>query len=248
MKLLSVVSTSGIIFLILCDIILAKIGNRIATRVNRIFSPNKSLSPLVAICVTMNPIAFNLLVPPMTANAVDITADCTTDSNPSTTVITCRKLGITKDNRLLGCQANENCFSTSASAATKYASPWIYNIEKPDDAMEVLKIAAEEEGLKILQFNLNNRYMLAAEKGGSKQPAGSSLFYEFLLRPDDHLVLYRGVVDKTIFVYPLQQPDSDFGVLLKRLDNIRIKTGWSKVMETSAAYDNSNALQDFMDR
>jgi hypothetical protein len=90
--------------------------------------------------------------------------------------------------------------------------------------------------------------MLAAEKGSSKegppQPAGSSLFYEFLLRPEEKLVLYRAVVDKTVFVYPLQQPVTDFGVLKASLKGVLSKTGWQSV---AAVGEGDDTMQQKVD-
>jgi hypothetical protein len=94
-------------------------------------------------------------------------------------------------------------------------------------------------------------YLLAAEKGsdnvsrqGKPQPAGSSLFYEFLLRPQEKLVLYRAVVDKTVFVYPLQQPVTDFGVLKEKLAIVLSKTGWRSI---AASGEGDDTMQQKMD-
>ena len=174
-----------------------------------------------------------ILLVPMSAVDAKTFPACVTDSNPQTTVVSCRQLGLKDDGRLLGCQANENCFSTSATSATKYSSPWKYYAQDTEQAWSLLRAAVENQGLKVLQADAVTHYMLAAEKGtarqGQPQPAGSSLFYEFLLKPDEKLVLYRAVVDKTVFVYPLQQPVTDFGVLKDRLKGIISKTGWTTV-------------------
>ena len=178
---------------------------------------------------------------------------CATTSNPSTTTQWCRELGL-KEGRLRGCQANENCFSTSSKAATKYLSPWQYEFSPlslstksstttlEDEVWDNLKIACQVNGLKILQDKKvdDQRYLLAAEKGSNvpQQPGGSSLFYEFTLRPTDKLILYRAVVDKTIFLYPLQQPVSDFGALKSKLNAIRDSAKFSQI----GSSDNDDAL------
>lgn len=193
--------------------------------------------PFISLGVLVSAVA---LIGSSSVNANDFPA-CVTESNPQTTVISCRQLGLKSDGRLLGCQANENCFSTSATAATKYSSPWKYSAQNTEQAWTLLRAAVENQGLKVLKADPVTHYMLAAEKGtarqGQPQPAGSSLFYEFLLRPEEKLILYRAVVDKTVFVYPLQQPVTDFGVLKSRLSGIISKTGWTSVAAASEGDD-----------
>ena len=185
--------------------------------------------------------------PVSVANAKQFPA-CVTESNPQTTTISCRQLGLKDDGRLLGCQANENCYSTSASSPSKYASPWKYSAQSTEEAWTLLRAAVENQGLKVLKADEATHYMLTAEKGvakkGQPQPAGSSLFYEFLLRPEEKLVLYRAVVDKTVFLYPLQQPVTDFGVLKDRLSGVLSKTGWASL---AAVGEGDDTMQQRVD-
>eukprot|EP01036_Dinobryon_divergens_P035285 gene35285-45691_t len=170
------------------------------------------------------------------AEVTEIQRDCKSESNPQTTTTFCRKLGLI-GGRLRGCDANENCISTSAKAASKYGPPWTYAFiaerDRLYDPWETLRSALLEEGLTILQSREDTGYILAAEKNVPRQPKGASLFYEFLLKraESDRLVLYRAVVDKTVFVYPLQQPVSDFGALENRLQGVFQRTGWLKIGE-----------------
>ena len=204
----------------------------------------KAILPVFAAGALLSTAVFVPLAP---ASAKSFPA-CTTESNPQTTVVSCRQLGLKDDGRLLGCQANENCLSTSATSATKYSSPWKYSAQNTEEAWTLLRAALENQGLKVLQADPITHYMLGAEKGtarqGQPQPAGSSLFYEFLLKPDEKMVLYRAVVDKTVFVYPLQQPVTDFGVLKDRLAGIISKTGWTSV---AAVGEGDDTMQQRVD-
>lgn len=113
-------------------------------------------------------------------------------------------------------------------------SPWTYegsfDEKQPDLVWSRIEQACIKEGLTVLQNKhdkekIDNYYLLAAEKGVDKQPAGSSLFYEFALRPLDKIVLVRAFVDKTVFVYPIQQPVSDFGALKGKLEAVQKSLG-----------------------
>ena len=120
--------------------------------------------------------AFTLLYnQPVYAEPPPLPDQCTSTSNPSATIITCRRLGL-KDERLLGCLSSENCFSTSAKS-TRYLSPLVYNTNTPEDALEILKVSAQSQGLTILRLDNDKHYLLAAEKDVPKQVGLSYICY-----------------------------------------------------------------------
>ena len=155
---------------------------------------------------------------------------CTEDVNPTRTIVTCKQVGFEENMQskgLRGCKSTENCFSTSSKTAAKRIQPWHYSSSiSEEDAFKILSDALQLEGLKILQSKPVDLYILAAKTNVAKQPPGSSLFYEFLLKPADKVVLTRAVVDKTVFVYPLQQPVSDFNALKGKLSAVLRRTGF----------------------
>ena len=184
-----------------------------------------SIALAVSSCFVMTPITAYAL----SGNEIATKLAATQGAN----VQTSRKLGLVKGT-LQGCSADENCFSTSARSAGKRISPWTYDgsfdERKPELVWTRVEKACQKEGLTILQNKHDNDkiddyYLLAAEKGVDKQPAGSSLFYEFALRPLDKIVLVRAFVDKTVFVYPIQQPVSDFGALKGKLETVQKSLG-----------------------
>ena len=150
---------------------------------------------------------------------------CKEDVTPSRTVVVCREFGVVNGG-LRSCKANENCVATASRTPTKRSQPWRFGYLSSSDAFKVLRDAVQLEGLTVLQAKEESLYLLAAEKDVPRQPQGSSLFYEFLVKPEDGVVLQRAVVDTTVFIYPVQQPVSDFGALSAKLDGILKRTGF----------------------
>mmetsp|Transcript_313 Transcript_313/g.582 ORF Transcript_313/g.582 Transcript_313/m.582 type:complete len:231 (+) Transcript_313:72-764(+) len=136
---------------------------------------------------------------------------------------------------------NPNCVSTS-SLSDAYQSPWktpeqtdmneacqlIKEVVlglSPDASLEAFSAVSEEdpERGKYLQFQVPGRFGLDK--------------VEFLVRPDDLsrnwegdtpglLVFYRSIAGSVKYIYPIQQPLSDFGEQKKRMQQVRNELGW----------------------
>eukprot|EP00903_Cladosiphon_okamuranus_P006941 g6755.t1 len=154
---------------------------------------------------------------------------CSTTTNPSYSVVSCVRTGLDRNGRLLGCSSSENCLSTSAvKVPGKLGSPWEYSRQTSDadrafaSLVEAVKDTAE---VTLKTIDAKGYYILA--EFPSKVPPGSVDSVEFLVKPEDQIVLYRSVSRDTLFLYPLQQPVSDQGKIKERLEGIRKDLGWS---------------------
>lgn len=154
---------------------------------------------------------------------------CIREVVQSTTMISCSNNVGLVGSSLRKCNAKENCYSSSSKAAETYLSPWSYEFTKLslETVWSSLLTAVKAQGLVILEADYSKKYILAYEDCSDKrQPSDAKNYYEFLIKPDDYLVLTRAVVDKTTFVYPLQQPIPDFNILQSKLDSIRLRLGF----------------------
>lgn len=65
-------------------------------------------------------------------------------------------------------------------------------------------------------------YCIRTDRTQNEQvPPGGVDIVEFLVKPEDQIVLYRSVSRDTLYVYPLQQPVSDQGKIKERLEGNR---------------------------
>lgn len=156
---------------------------------------------------------------------------CRTSSTPSTTVVTCRGFGLSADERVAGCTADEACIATSAvSNPSKYGPPWRPSnsgeASEPDRAWRaVVSAVIDEPSLTIADQDGVRRYLRATAPAQVAGVDGTD-DVEFILR--DGVLLYRSATRQSVYLYPLQQPVANQESHRQRLSSIRRRLGWEE--------------------
>jgi uncharacterized protein (DUF1499 family) len=164
---------------------------------------------------------------------------CTTNTDPSRTIVTCRDELLTSnsDGRLSSIAATANGVSTSAIRnPSRYSPPWSYLTETEDATVawkSLIRAVQSVPNVNIVtMMDTDSHYYLHAvaptvcPPGIPNTDDAALDDLEFVLRPDDKVVLYRSASRTSVFLYPLTQPISDRNSNLKRLEQIRETLGW----------------------
>ena len=186
----------------------------------------------------------SLVAHPATSLAVDALTTgrsrCNVDSTASRTIVTCLGGPSTPSPegslRVNPVSSNENGVSTSSvKNPSHFSAPWSYKTatDSASTAWSSLRLAVTNLPGVIVELEVTSgsgpSYLHASVPTQFPPGLDSRDDLEFVLRPEDGIVLYRSSSRASLFVYPVTQPVGDKDSNLKRLEGIRESLNFGKL-------------------
>lgn len=163
---------------------------------------------------------------------------CKTTTNAVFSRRRCERVGLVGDERrLIGCQASENCVSSSAiTSPSQFGPPWSFApaTSNATVALDSLVEALGKAGCAVVDVDRDVFYVHATAPTTIQGYAATEVDdLEFKLDPKEELVFYRSVSRESVFFIPTQNlysvPLSDGNSNRERLDTIRKMLGWQSL-------------------
>lgn len=201
--------------------------------------PRRKVIESLLATVTFLPPASALAVQDIPTNQAATSAGrkgCKTITDPTRTVVTCRGelLDFNTDGRLSSISATANGVSSSAiKNPSRFSPPWTYLTQTDNSGVawkSLVNAVNAQPGVEVVKVTDNYLHATAPTTCPPGLTGDDGLDdLEFVLRPDDNLVLYRSASRTSIFVYPVTQPLSDRNANLSRMEKIRESLGWEEL-------------------
>jgi uncharacterized protein (DUF1499 family) len=138
-----------------------------------------------------------------------------------------------KDGRLLKCNRQSNCISTSSVASVeKYGRPWSFSGTGEEEFDRIIAAAKQIDFITIAEQDKDNMYIHLTAK--SAVPPTGLDDIEFLINAQDHIITYRSNSREIVFAGTQQVGDG--GSNKNRLASLQRKFGVREMGDYSSEY------------